>query len=253
MVKQYLGSLHKYRSVDSIHTESIITQQELFFSKSDRFNDPFEIKPIFKMPSYSEMNEMSNRILGPLYNEEQLKRTYQNLLSMPKEQALGPITETISQLIRKHRYCCFCMENDNILLYSYYANNHNGICFSFNPKLDKKLLGAAFEVDYTDSTRRIEFDIYKVINGSLDSFYLNFTKSIIWKHENEVRVMKLSPQEKYNFKKEALEEVIFGCNVDQKDKDKYIRLLNDNGFDHVKIGHARISNSLYKLTIEYSD
>jgi hypothetical protein len=134
------------------------------------------------------------------------------------------VNRNIQKVLLTVGVSCFSEQNNNILMWSHYANNHKGICLKFDVLKDTAFFFAA---DRSKPTVAIGKVIYSPKNYS----YLNandiinqkqilqvipFTKYEDWRYEKEVRIISLSPGLiKYN--DDALVEIIFGCKCDHKE------------------------------------
>lgn len=72
---------------------------------------------------------------------------------------------------------CFSENRDSLLMWSYYANSHKGVCLEFDLKNDKTLCEHCYKVQYS-----------KHFNVG-DESYVYFTKSEEWQHEQEWRIV----------------------------------------------------------------
>lgn len=126
----------------------------------------------------------------------------------------------------KVKVSCFSEVNDSVLMWSYYANSHNGVCVEYD--LSK--------LDMTDSmNRRILNNLSKVHYSPIraDSLYslsdeynyLNFivSKSSVWSHENEWRIICDTKEEFLPF--DCISCVYLGVNFNT-DSTKYKKLLD---------------------------
>ncbi|MEI7639122.1 MAG: hypothetical protein WCJ37_17560 [Syntrophus sp. (in: bacteria)] len=111
---------------------------------------------------------------------------------------------------------CFSTKSDNILLFSHYAEQHQGICFGVDPvKLAQSM---------SDNTTNVHADIRPIWYFSqmppldfITSPALCATcKHDVWSYEEEYRLFlsrsgNLLPSETYTFSQDSLTSVIFGC------------------------------------------
>lgn len=88
-----------------------------------------------------------------------------------------------------HKVSCFSEINDSVLMWSYYANSHKGVCVEFDfQKLDdkieqnKRIKGAVAKVQYSplrvDRTQESTFSENRSV----------FSKASMWAHEHEWRI-----------------------------------------------------------------
>jgi hypothetical protein len=114
----------------------------------------------------------------------------------------------------------FSAKNDNILMFSHYANDHRGICFGVNPQ---KL------ADSMESPKVIKADVRPVwyfskmppLDFGREPALCVTCKHDVWKYEEEYRLFLLRkasplPSGAYKFGPESLTSVIFGCRASDK-------------------------------------
>jgi hypothetical protein len=111
---------------------------------------------------------------------------------------------------------CFSAKNDNILMFSHYADHHRGICLGVDPVL---LAGSM-----TDPTTNISADIRPIwyfntmppIEFNTQPALCATCKHDVWSYEEEYRLFlvkgsSLLSAGLYSFKPESLRSVVFGC------------------------------------------
>ena len=111
---------------------------------------------------------------------------------------------------------CFSAKNNNILMFSHYADHHRGICLGVDPML---LAGSM-----TDPTANIRADIRPIwyfntmppIEFNTQQALFATCKHDVWSYEVEYRLFlakgsSLLSAGLYSFKPESLISVVFGC------------------------------------------
>ena len=164
------------------------------------------------------------------------------------------LNKTLSDLIRT---TCFSETRDNILMWSHYANKHDGICVAYDFKKSLELQTLALPIKYDNnrpiiSEKEITFtgDNWVINNENLTKLLIDsfLTKSESWKYENEWRV--LFPREKLindNFKTEAIVAVYFGVKVsDDVIKDTIIK-IKKSGLTNIKFYRMKMHDSSFTL------
>jgi hypothetical protein len=168
--------IYKYRSDIDPYVDRIFTHSKIHYTSPLKFNDPFDCR----IPFYDEKGEQ---------------------ISEKKDRSI------------LSRYSIFCLtkRNDDILMYSHYANGHKGFCLEFDDQ----------HKDFNDY-----FNIHEV-RYSPDMPFLNFskmkdedytkkllTKSIHWEYEEEYRSINIKKGSHEDiFPEEVLSGVIFGCQM----------------------------------------
>lgn len=89
------------------------------------------------------------------------------------------------------RVACFSEVNDSILMWSYYADKHQGICLEYDPTLlndgstdNKNLFNAFQKVHYSEK----QYNDLQYMHSSSDLESTVFTKALCWAHEQEWRI-----------------------------------------------------------------
>jgi len=230
----------------------MITDQELWFSERRSFNDPFELLPNMDDIDEGGMVEMAREVLtSAQFDEAIIKNIFKNYEKLDATTKDMMKNFSISQVAGKTRICCFSKDPLNILMWSYYGDNHFGLCMGFDTNKDKKTFTPMLEVNYDENMERTKVSTIDLIKGKQSTWGITHTKSHIWSHEKEVRTIKLdTDQNIFKYKKEALVELIFGCNVADEVIDGYIKLLKDHDYMHVKIRRAAKHLKDYSLILE---
>ena len=128
-------------------------------------------------------------------------------------------------------------------MWSHYSDSHKGVCLKFDILKSPDFFIVPVKVDYDQ-----EFGPLKYIGAEDDFLKKTITrKSIIWEHEEEIRILKPKQAGLIEFEKESLIEITFGYNT--KDAEiKYIKkLLAENGYSHVRLEKATLKDDEYGL------
>lgn len=170
---------------------------------------------------------------------------------------------------------CFTSKNDNLLMWSHYANNHTGICIEFdgssdffngqytnasvlwgNPIKDHyRNIGQLRKVDYKNE--RPTYIDPSEIEHDTESW---FVKSLEWSYEEESRLLlptDLAEQNKklnmlfYSVDPKIIKSITLGC---QMSKDIKREIFNKSKEYGIKIYEAFIHSHQFKLDIvEYAE
>lgn len=157
---------------------------------------------------------------------------------------------------------CFCEENDNMLMWSHYADFHKGFCVGYNldsigQLLNKDVKIKRFQnVSYTNS---INIDWEALQDSSNEAYWCELsklltTKSVDWSYEKEWRI--ILEYEKFIDKTDnngrilklcldgIVEEIIFGAKCDQETK-----LYMHEKFPKATFKQASLHPKKFMLTI----
>jgi len=210
--------LYNYCAFNHKYTPAIFERNEVYFQSADKLNDPFDMK-IFaivkgtqaEMISWLESGRDHNRVGSTpekihAWASDRVKRARGLVKS-----ALLRTHEENDQLERK-RTGVFCMTaiRDNILMWTHYADKHQGFCLGLATK--NTFFGRACPIGYSryapcvnlidPASRRIP-----TLGKAL------FTKAKDWEYEAEWRIVCSNTLGLQTFPHEALTEVILGCRM----------------------------------------
>jgi Protein of unknown function (DUF2971) len=206
--------LYKYCPINE-HTINMICSNEAYFSLPIKFNDPFDCNIVPEIIYTPEEHMKFVSVLKETNNFTQTE--YRGLVENPKK-FIGMEWNNIIEEIRKNiKVFCLSSVNDNILMYSHYAEKHRGICLEFlvtnDPFFDT--------LDYVRYKKMIPpfhaFNENKnLIQNELKEIEV-LTKSCQWSYEEEWRILK-NGSPIYIFSPEILSSIIFGCQTSSEDK-----------------------------------
>lgn len=195
-----VAKLYKYLPFNH-HSLSILINKQIWCPKAKTLNDPFEFLLHFPATSYG----------GKPINQYLLEKAKKDL----KE--IGVV--------------CLSEINNNILMWSHYAEGHAGFCIEFertddnNNELGNRDL--CLPVTY-DSAEVPTFDPQQLKNKKSSSKIVR-TKAPDWSYEIEWRLIK--PHEKANALiplPAKITSLIFGCEMDNTRRHTVANILLDN-------------------------
>lgn len=111
---------------------------------------------------------------------------------------------------------CFSENKDSLLMWSYYADSHKGVCLGFNIINDKELAEHCYKVQYS-----------KHFNAGNES-YIYFTKSEEWQHEKEWRIVTYESE---YINTDSLCAIYLGTKMSSDDKFEFFRLAREYNLD----------------------
>jgi len=199
--------LYKYYPCD-LNTFKSLAVRGLWCHLPDKMNDPIEcLSPINRTFSLEEINsakEYINRINNP---QEAIKK----IQNFNNEDFVSLINKYRSEIIQKYTFCSLSENPLDMLMWSHYADSHNGIVIGIEFD-DNELKDHHFQkVEYIDVLP--QYDIKKLIDFiqmSKDELlasspHLNyFLKDIsvklkLWGGEQEWRIWRSSPTYYHSF------------------------------------------------------
>lgn len=216
----------RYQKIDE-YTKDNLKKNVLYFNDPENFNDPFDCK--IDITHEGTKKDWSNYLLrnrspleiNQLIRDKKIKRK-KNILILNRAKINNELREEVFEK-SPHRVCCFSATKLNILMWSHYAENHQGICLCFRAHkkgnghyitLDSKQY-FLFPVNYDEEKPKKVNMLYGKQYQELMDFIL--TKYSDWDYETEYRIPILKDEfvQGYTkkFNKEDLEGVIFGLNA----------------------------------------
>ena len=213
-----------------------LLEYKLYAPDISTFNDVFEMG-YDDRPIYEALNTFDALKLA---NTEELRNNYNNLKKHIKSVGV---------------YSLFVSETDipdNVLMWAYYGDSHKGFCIAHDLEQLEKSEEYAFDVnlakvEYTESYPILSLD--KLGNKDEMIKTIISSKSIDWKHENEIRLIYEHSGE-HRFNKHAIKAIYFGLQMDKKNIDTII-----NGLDGIDVKFYQMERVpySYKLTAKLVD
>lgn len=166
-------SLFRYCQFNPTHLRSIL-EGKLHCSDPSGFNDPWDCRPHFTLPPQREPLARQSAVA---WLNDQMQHSAEDDSA---EESLSRYSKEIELRIgQRYRVCCFSTKSRCALMWSHYANKHQGICLEFDVR-DPVFLCAALKVEY--------YAEYPVLYAHENTDLLPLTsKSIVWKYEAEYR------------------------------------------------------------------
>lgn len=267
--------LYKYMP-DKSFEKYIINGPTIRFTPPWDFNDPFEFYPAIsgyrdedKWKAESSNNIQEEFEKGLLHFPKRDRGRVRKIIMAKKKSAVSMVMmstihivqdkKIYDELYKEMGVFCATVDGLNILMWSHYANNHNGVAISFDSDdtFFKKVplpLGKFRKVLYRKE--RLILPAEEMINP--EQWYI---KSDMWEYEHEYRLVSaLKVEAKYDWvdmekgvcriPKSVIKSVTFGCKCSNKQIDDWRKQLSDNGgFEHLKFYKAEMDKLEYKLNI----
>lgn len=210
-------------------------------SKKDFYNFCEEnIEYIFDFNNLTENQSLKNKadFLNQLKNVEETKTdildNIGDLFMNVKLRLQTTIQDTLDN-IRKEKFTkigvsCFSKNNTNLLMWSHYADSHQGICLEFDSKYEP--FSRAFNVEYKSEIPDINIDLLfeKEENSEFIEKLLSF-KSLDWKHEKEIRVFHQESNKSYFYPTRSLKAIYFGLKANPSDIEMICSIIKSKNQD----------------------
>jgi len=233
----------------------LFIEKKLYHSLPEQFNDPFECKPHFCLPSESSKKRAIRKHLVRVARKNGFKRKSAERLISKQIRRPQFMEETISEATAKSfselRICCFTTDKENLLFWSHYGNSHKGFCIEFDAT--KMPIAYAFKVQYKSEYPGVEYPRPIDARG----FRPALIKSKSWEYEDEFRTIFLPSvinQPKNDgssliLQGDEIKNVYFGANMQAKHKEQLLEIIKQGPFSP-DIWSTSLSKEAFKLEFE---
>lgn len=237
---ELIYKLYKYRTFNKF-TDDIIINSSLWYANPLKFNDPFDMSPSFRQKySKREIKEhikdfvknSENTKYLPLEEQEKYRMEFEKrsntsakFVQMREELFNDQISKTGVVSLSKHK--------DSILMWSHYAQNHEGLVFEFDYTGKKfGLHEFPHRVDYVEGYGLLSHAVSREERREQMATIL-LSKYVDWAYEGEYRIIDFEHQGNKSFEKKLLTKIIFGLRASPEDMRNMVKLCRENGFEHV--------------------
>lgn len=197
--------------------------------------------------NYVAVNQSKNKTLEDVFSSIQEK-------SFSFEEFCETINEGFFETKRvMHLNCkisCFSEVWDSILMWSYYANCHRGVCIEFDlsrlnekSELDRNIINNISRVHYTPVRADLLYS-----NNENTTFNFLTTKADVWSHEHEWRLICDTNEDYLPF--DCISKIIIGANFDVNAA-KYQELFKAvNTYEDLTIHKCMLSSEKYQIELK---
>jgi hypothetical protein len=261
--------LYKYRSVaDALR---ILCDRRVKISSARAFNDPFELSPIFV--GQIEQTNFLALILKPeslhaLYRQRRPPMSFSEhaafmhasgeaLFALFDQHGTMAFVKNTFEEDVANNFPMFCLSepNDDLLMWSHYADCHEGIVLGFSTEGWGPNPRAFLPVRYRD--KRPEINLNDILSTSDRCFSVYTaaytTKSKHWEYEGEFRCFFGSdPRITSEVAKDGSEmrEIIFGCRCTRENRSVIASAATTAGCTDVRYRHAVLDPTHFAMRIE---
>ena len=252
-------NFYKYRRIGE-YTEAIFVRNELFFAAPASFNDPFDCafhiivegqdnQRVFESMAFSEIrNKMPHLTLPEAVEAAQqvgaaiIERKAEEFRDISVEKLARDSNNKVGVLSLSEK-------NDDILMWSHYADCHKGICLEFSTS-QRSFFRDARPVNYDDEFPALNLHDIVVDEDLRKTAPWMLTKARQWEYEKEWRVLDFDcgPGPKA-FPPESLTGVILGCRISDEDRERVSSWLQSRGCE-VPLYQAKQVAGCFRLDIE---
>ena len=218
--------IYKYTGISDNLDDSLVNGR-LFFNNPQNFNDPFDCN--FLLETHCSAQEKTEYIMNSMngqgFSQEQIDEAVNKVLNNPNSWD-NLINDAKERFLNRIGVCCFSKTNENPLLWAHYSDKHKGVCLVFDTSRSPDFFSRTYSIKYRSNYPRINF-----IQDRSRFDELILTKSIDWIYEQEVRVMKDTGGQLYDFDKTSLVGIIFGSKTGIGEITRIKALLVANGYN----------------------
>ena len=232
--------------------QKIIKNGNIKFSKPSVFNDPFDCDiDILKFDFTSELSEEVKRDIREV---KKICKNNPKFSEAEKEKSFWEDAYKESQINKIKSSCitCFSLVNDSVLMWSHYAEKHEGICLEFDNSISPRFENLNDNTDISEG--QVLYSDYEEINYlSIEKREairrLFISKNSSWSYEKEYRMILLKDKPEYqNFNPQFLKSIYFGLKVSTKSIKEFIKLCHS--FYHKDLKYFKCEKNNLTISIK---
>lgn len=233
-----------------------LIDQLIYLNAPCKFNDPYDFAPNFRLsrPSKEELFKC-NEILQQQNPNDTLTldskyhghEGYEMLCDQIVMDMKWHLKKSIKRSSEKAGVSCFSESNDNILMWSHYADYHKGICLEFDTK--ETPFSKVTKVDYVTEFPQVN-PLFIHEENDIDIYVeLLKTKFIDWSYEREWRIIGPSAGSRLKYSSKALKAVYFGTKIDSEHIET-IRNIVRSYNEKVQLYKGKINETRFQIDFE---
>ena len=228
--------LYQYKNVTGKRMDwvkEIIADSNFYFSKAREFNDPLDCKipPVFKA-SKLKMESYWRRIVKRNHPDDNLRNHKSRIKKLIQDskttEGQARMSAQVYDSINKNGILCLTKKPSNLLMWSYYADGHKGVCLRFKT-LPENIIGMnntifPLEIEYSNIFPEVNY--YTDTTTEFIQAILG-TKAKAWEHEEEWRFITQSRTGKMKCPILVLDGIILGMKTTDENSKIFKRLVED--------------------------
>lgn len=231
-------NLYRYRSFETKYWKDEIFKGKIYLAQATQLNDPMDCLAYFDTTLLSP----DCKFIGLI--KQKFKCSYNEIINkLRHENNTRWIFENLRSDIRT---ASFCENNFSLLMWSHYANMHNGFCIKYNTKMLKPIIsGMLYPVIYSSEKPDILVEVKDCTwNAGVKALVY---KAKEWEYEHEWRVINKADGQYEFFQLDAIEEIYLGARCEEKDKEEVVNWAKENGKE---VYQMKIDLKEYRLIID---
>lgn len=237
-------SLFKYRPFSEYSIKSL-KNAELWFSKPECLNDPFDFSILFDESSitFENVRDFIGYKLQVPFNQDYYNNKREEIIEISRK----IIKEINEENIKTRGVTCFSEVNDDLLMWAHYADSFKGFCLEFDT--ENSFFEKCYKVKYSLERPKIGID-----SIGKDKKYIEAlcTKSGIWSYEKEWRAIHQNANQLYGYGAKCLKSIYFGPKMDFTAKE-IICLIIQGNCKHVNFYESSLDEEKYRINFNRID
>jgi hypothetical protein len=258
----------KYTPENEKFQKRILTDKEIFLANAGMFNDPFDLAIPKRYDKLTESDKVG--LLYSFLKQEKPSKSDNEVFQIIAEKITKgyfndpaywnkPNEDSLTDIKERHGVFPTAKCNDNLLMWSHYADFHRGFVVGFKSTelvdflqstyANEELNFGLFEVDYTNKFPVIKpsADKSEIVNNS---FIRMTTKSHHWSYEEEYRyIVAGRTNAVFSIDEELYEEIVLGCKMNPNTKKDILKVVDKN-FPKIKIFETIQDKTAFKIHIK---
>jgi hypothetical protein len=251
-------TLYKYRDWSNKFHRRLISNQELYFAKPSNFNDPFDgnIPVRWDLMTEEDCFNKNLELINTLHKDKDQKQVREYAWKVTKDKTMwypDKLNKETEEQINKWGdligLLALSSVQDNILMWSHYANNHSG----FAVGLDSESLASEYDFDYIEPINyQLNYPTVSGLDETTEQFHKKFFyKSELWEYEKEWRVSKNHIENRtVKLNSDTITEIVIGCCTNPKDEAEIIKMSKKKLGNQIEIFKTINSEGEFSLTVE---
>ncbi len=221
--------LYKYGIINK-YTLSSLNSKKIWMSKPGKFNDPYE----FKLKRIDKNNLHLVKGLQKIKDD--------NPKIQDDEKLIDIVISHYQKEIENFGVACFSESNNDMLMWSHYADNHFGLCLGFDVGENPGEKGF-YKINYSTDYPEIDLENIWHKDGLMKILY---TKGKAWEYEKEWRLITTDGDVLLPYTADLV-EVVFGNRTTPNDIELVKSILSK---DNINFFQAIINSDNYLIDIE---
>lgn len=244
---------YKYRSMrDSEQRgflQDILLHNRLYWSSPKQFNDPFDCSPVPTLKGTKAQRHAYVSRLAQTYMKGHPRHERRNIKRRMTANDLRTMEAGLNRIfydrLAEVGVCSLSEVCDDVLMWSHYADSHQGICLRFKPTRMDRDFYLAFKVHYSP-----ERPVVNVLNATADDWAKGalLTKADYWGYEREWRMFDVERVGSHEFRAGLLDAVVLGALI-SPDNEALVRAWASARSSPTKLLKASFDQSQFRLNI----